>query len=119
MRREKGLDGDKEWDIWRDGCEGGESAEQVSKRLDGLIKRIREIQGPLLESGKGAKGNVVVVAHGHILRAFVKRFLGYPLEFPLALHIEPGGIGGLSYQHGNIEEPCLLVGMSFPNKQQR
>ena len=23
-RKEKGLDGEREWDIWRDGCEGGE-----------------------------------------------------------------------------------------------
>lgn len=24
LRKEHGLDGDREWDIWRDGCEGGE-----------------------------------------------------------------------------------------------
>ena len=23
-RKERGLDGEREWDIWRDGCEGGE-----------------------------------------------------------------------------------------------
>jgi hypothetical protein len=24
LRKERGLDKDQEWDIWRDGCEGGE-----------------------------------------------------------------------------------------------
>ena len=24
LRKQRGLDGDSEWDIWRDGCEGGE-----------------------------------------------------------------------------------------------
>jgi hypothetical protein len=31
--------------------------------------------------------------------------------------LEPGGVGGLSYQHGSIDEPAILVGMSFPSKK--
>lgn len=63
QRRTKGLDQEKEWNIWRDGCDGGEymplwnsislgiwlmffcrSAEQVTERLDRLISKIRDIQ---------------------------------------------------------------------------
>ena len=113
LRKGRGLDREREWDIWRDGCEGGETAAQVAERLDGLIGRIREVQGPLM---KKAGGDVVVVAHGHILRAFVKRWLGYGLDFPLSLMLEPGGVGCMSYQHGRIEEPAMVVGMSFPSK---
>lgn len=29
MRKERGLDGEREWDIWRDGCEAGEYVETV------------------------------------------------------------------------------------------
>jgi broad specificity phosphatase PhoE len=115
MRKERGLDKEKPWDIWRDGCEGGEGPQDVERRLDDLIGRIKAIQQPLLE--RRSSGDVVVVAHGHILRAFVKRWLKYPLEFPLSMMLEPGGVGGLSYQHGSIDEPAILVGMSFPSKK--
>jgi len=34
--------GEHEWDIWRDGCPGGESPQQVTERCDALIKDLRE-----------------------------------------------------------------------------
>lgn len=109
------MDKQSPWDIWRDGCEGGERPKDVERRLDNLIASIKAIHKSVLE--KGSSGDVVVVAHGHILRAFVKRWLNYPLEFPLSMMLEPGGVGGLSYQHGSIEEPAILVGMSFLSKK--
>ena len=39
--------------------------------------------------------DVVLVAHGHLLRAFVKRWLMYPMEFPLSMMLEAGAIGVL------------------------
>jgi broad specificity phosphatase PhoE len=41
--------------------------------------------------------DVVVVAHGMSLRCFVKRWLGYPLDMPLALMLSPGAIGILRH----------------------
>lgn len=35
----------------------------------------------------------IQVAHGMSLRCFVKRWLGYPLDMPLALMLSPGAIG--------------------------
>lgn len=43
-RKDRGLDTEIEWDIWRDGCEDGESAEEVRERLDRLIGQIKDIQ---------------------------------------------------------------------------
>lgn len=113
MRKERGLDSERPWDIWRDGCEGGDGPEDVQRRLDRLIMRIKAIQRPLLH--ERGSGDVVLVAHGHILRAFVKRWLKYPLDFPLSMMVEPGGVGGVSYQHHSMDEPAILVGMSFPS----
>jgi len=115
MRKERGLDKEKPWDIWRDGCEGGEGPHDVERRLDALIGAIRQMQRPLLIQ-KRSGGDVVVVAHGHILRAFVKRWLDFPLELPLSMMLEPGGICGLGYQHSDIKDPAILVGMSFPSR---
>lgn len=61
--------------------------------------------------------DVVLVAHGHLTRAFAKRWLGYDLSFPLSLMMEPGGLGILSYQHHNIDEPALLLGIGFPMEE--
>ncbi|KAI0103666.1 histidine phosphatase superfamily [Nemania sp. FL0031] len=44
-RRAKGLDSNYAWDIWRDGCEGGE---EVTDRLDRLIMNINDIHRPCM-----------------------------------------------------------------------
>ncbi|KAK4503910.1 hypothetical protein PRZ48_004825 [Zasmidium cellare] len=112
LRKSHGLDQDREWDIWTDGCEGGESPAELTHRIDALIARIRALQAPHMHDD--APKDVIVVAHGHLTRAFAKRWLGYEMGFPLSLMMEPGGVGVLSYQHHSIEEPALLLGIGFP-----
>ena len=67
-----------------------------------------------MTSTDGSPKDVILVAHGHLTRAFAKRWLGYELSFSLSLMMEPGGVGILSYQHSNIEEPAILLGIGFP-----
>ncbi|BCS19657.1 histidine phosphatase family protein [Aspergillus puulaauensis] len=112
LRREKGLDEGRDWNIWRDGCEGGESAEMVTERLDRLIQQIRIIQQSHMDGSTPA--DVVLVAHGLVLRAFVKRWLKYPLDTPLPMMLSPGSIGILSYRNRDIDEPGFLIGMVIP-----
>ena len=83
----------------------------MQKRLDELIGKIKKIQEPFMNGGDAP--DVLVVAHGHILRAFVKRWLQYDMAFPFTMMMEPGAIGVLSYAHHNIDEPAILVGMAF------
>ncbi|KAK7528290.1 putative phosphoglycerate mutase [Phyllosticta citriasiana] len=111
-RAAAGLDADRPWDIWRDGCEGGEGPAQVTARLDDLIREIRAMQGPYMHGEKAV--DVVLVAHGHLLRAFAKRWLGYSMDTPLSMMMEPGGVGVLSYQHHSVEEPAFLLGLALP-----
>ncbi|OQU96870.1 hypothetical protein CLAIMM_02891 isoform 2 [Cladophialophora immunda] len=115
LRRSRGLDKDRPWDIWRDGCEGpgGHTPAQVTERLDRVIGQITSIHRQGLQDGN-RKCDAVVVAHGHILRAFVKRWLKLELGTPMELMLEPGGVCGLSYAHGDVEARAVLVGMSFP-----
>ncbi|KXJ97244.1 phosphoglycerate mutase [Microdochium bolleyi] len=107
------AEGKAKWDIWVEGCDGGETPAEVEERLDRLIAEIKSIQEPMIHGG--AAPDVLIVAHGHILRAFVKRWLKFPMDFAFTQMMEPGAIGILSYAHHNIEEPALLVGMGFPN----
>ncbi|KEF57431.1 2,3-bisphosphoglycerate-dependent phosphoglycerate mutase [Exophiala aquamarina CBS 119918] len=112
LRKSQGLG---PWDIWRDGCPGGESPEDIISRVDKLIAEIREkYHGPVIGKPKqpGVTGDVMVVGHGHILRAFAMRWVGKPLT-ETALIMDAGGVGTLSYEHHNIEEPAILLGSGF------
>ncbi|KAI8628627.1 phosphoglycerate mutase [Xylariaceae sp. FL1651] len=113
-RKEKGLDKENPWNIWKDGCEGGESMDQVTSRLDRLISQIQDLQRPLIDEQKPC--NVILVAHGLILRAFAKRWMRYPLDMPLPMMMSPGAIAILSYKNRNINEPGFFLGMSLPPK---
>lgn len=65
----------------------------------------------------GAAPDVLVVAHGHILRAFTKRWMEWDLSFPFTMMMEPGAIGVLSYAHHKIDQPAVLIGMAFPSTE--
>jgi len=118
-RKAKGLDQDREWDIWRDGCEGGESPAQLQARIDTLIAEIKSIQGPLIKSTSGEPKDIVLITHGHTTRAFAKRWMGFEISFPMSLMMDPGAVGVLSYQHHSVDEPALMVGTGFPADSQR
>ena len=69
------------------------SAQEVTDRIDHLIEEIRALHKDNMHGESPC--DVVLVAHGHLLRAFTKRWLGYPLAFPLSLMLEPGAVGVL------------------------
>jgi|SRR5262245_11482323 len=54
-----------DWELFRDGCPGGESSSEVSARADSAIKRIRAIEG-----------NVLVFSSGHFIRVLATRWIG-------------------------------------------
>jgi broad specificity phosphatase PhoE len=74
------------------------SPDEVTERVDRLIKDIRDRwQSPVIGKPKGETphGDVLVVAHGHILRAFAMRWAGKTLQDGPAFLLEAGGIGTL------------------------
>jgi probable phosphoglycerate mutase len=111
QRKERGLDKERPWNIWHDGCEDGESPTEVATRLDELIAKIKQIQAPSMYGERAA--DVVVIAHGHSLRAFAKRWIGFEMGMRLPLMLEPGAVGVLSYEHHKVDEPALLLGVNL------
>jgi probable phosphoglycerate mutase len=81
------------WMIFKDGCPGGESPEQVGARVDRVIARLRAV------SGDGA-----VFAHGHVLRVFGARWLGLPPGDGSHFLLETATLCVLSSYHG---EPAI------------
>ena len=57
------------WDIWRDGAPGGEAVGAVGDRVDRVIDRVRAVDG-----------DVLLVAHAHVLRVLAARWLGLPAD---------------------------------------
>ncbi|ODQ67257.1 putative phosphoglycerate mutase [Nadsonia fulvescens var. elongata DSM 6958] len=110
LRKSRGLDQERDWLIWYDGCENGETPEEVTTRLDRLIEEIHEIQGKAIEEDKAS--DILIFAHGHILRAFVLRWLKRDLQ-PPAFIMDAGGVGVLSYEHHNVKEPALCIGSAI------
>lgn len=99
------------WSIWRDGCEGGELPADVTERIDNLIKEVIGLQQQALSEGR--YGDIMIVAHGHILRSLTMRWLKLQLDMPISLILEAGGSGVLSYEHYNWDERALNLGGSF------
>ncbi|CDR41346.1 CYFA0S07e01002g1_1 [Cyberlindnera fabianii] len=142
LRASRGLDKERPWLIWRDGCENGESTKQVGLRLSRAIARIQNIHKKAIDAKEPC--DVMVFAHGHTLRYFAALWflLGhkeivtadtpkyvksydaddveateitsyrYLLENPNFI-LDAGGAGVLSYAHHNINEPALDLAGAF------
>lgn len=85
------------WDVFRDGCPGGESTEQMRARVDRLVGKL-----------KALTGDAVVFSHGHCLRALAIRWLGLPLSEGGRFYLGPASVSGLGFEHQSLKEPLLL-----------
>jgi broad specificity phosphatase PhoE len=84
------------WDLWTDGVPPGrefpgESPEQVGERADRVLSRV---------AGALEEGDVMLVAHGHLLRVLTARRLGLPPSAGRLFRLETGTLSRLSTEHG-------------------
>lgn len=85
------------WDLWRDGCPGGEDGPQVAARVDALLaERVRPA---------AAEGDVILVAHSHLLRVLAARWLGFDVDGGRHFVLDPAHVGVLGREH---EDPVLV-----------
>jgi broad specificity phosphatase PhoE len=78
-----------DWLIFRAGCPGGETPEQVSTRVDRVIARSRAVAG-----------DIVLFAHGHALRVLVARWIGLPAGGGQHFLLGPCSLSVLGYYRG-------------------
>jgi broad specificity phosphatase PhoE len=83
------------WSLFRDGCPGGESLEQVGARADRLITRLRAHEGRQLLFG-----------HGHFFRVLAARWLGLPPSDGRLLYLSTASLSIQGYEH-SLEEPAI------------
>ena len=77
-----------DWSLWRDGGPGGESPADVGKRVDRVIAEIR-----------ATDGNVLLFAHGHVLRVLTARWLDQPPSSGRHYALQTAALGVLGYEH--------------------
>ena len=82
------------WSLWRDGTvpgdTPGETLQQVAARVDRVLDRARPLLGD---------GDVVLVAHGHVLRVLTARWLGLGPEDGALFVLQTGRFGLLGHEH--------------------
>lgn len=65
------------WTPWHGGYPRGETLDELAARADRIVQRLRPLDGGLADGGL-VDGNVLLFAHGHILRVIAARWLEQP-----------------------------------------
>jgi broad specificity phosphatase PhoE len=86
------------WNLWRDGCPGGETAADVGRRVDRVI-----------ESLAGLEGDAAVFAHGHVLRVLTARWLGLGPAQGALFKLDTGTLSVLGYERETRAITCWNV----------
>ena len=76
-----------DWNLWRDGCPGGESPERVGARADRVLERLQRVEGAAL-----------LFAHGHILRVLSARWLEMPPAAGARFVLAAGALSRLGFE---------------------
>jgi len=87
-----------DWQLFRDGCPGGESPSEVGKRADRVVSRVRAVHG-----------NVLLFSHGHFSRVFAARWLGLEPAAGKYFLLSTASLGMLAYEHNNPSEPVIRL----------
>ncbi len=86
-----------DWQLFRDGCPGGESPAQVGERADRVVKRVREVNG-----------NVLVFSSGHFLRMLAARWLSLEPANGRFFLLSTASFSELGYEN-NLTQPAIKL----------
>ena len=86
-----------DWDLFRDGCPGGESPEQIGMRAYSVVRRIRSITG-----------DVLLFSSGHFIRVLAACWLGVGPSGGRYFLLNPASLSVLSYEH-NLSHPAIQL----------
>jgi broad specificity phosphatase PhoE len=83
------------WDIWQDGCPGGESPREISQRADRLIDRLRK-----------QEGRIALFSHGHFGRVLAARWIALPVAQGQHFLLSPATLSILSLSAAEPPQPA-------------
>jgi len=86
-----------DWQLFRDGCPGGESPTEIGARADRVVSRVRAVHG-----------DVLLFSSAHFLRVFAARWLGLEPAGGRYLLLGTAALCILGYEH-NLAEPAIRL----------
>ena len=86
-----------DWQLFRDGCPGGESLDQVGARAERVVNRVRAIEG-----------DVLLFSSGHFLRVLAARWLGLGPEAGRYFLLSTASLSALGYEHDR-KQPVIRL----------
>ncbi len=89
LTREQIHERDPGWWLWRDGCPGGETPDDVAARADAVIAEALTTEG-----------DVALFSHGHMLRVLASRWVVERAAFGAHLMLDTAAISVLDSEHG-------------------
>jgi probable phosphoglycerate mutase len=84
------------WELFRDGCPGGESPDDVAARADRFLARVHDLGG-----------DVLAFSSGHTIRMIAARWLGLPPAAGRVFFCRPASVGVLGFEHDRRDQPIL------------
>src|SRR5262245_15298854 len=85
------------WQLFCDGCPGGESPDQVGARADCVVSRVR-----------AGRADVLLFSSGHFLRVLAARWLGLDPSAGRYLLLSTASLSALGYEH-NLFQPVIRL----------
>jgi broad specificity phosphatase PhoE len=86
-----------DWQLFRDGCPGGESPEQVGARADQVVNTMRAIEG-----------DVLIFSSGHFLRVLAARWLGLESAAGRFFTLDTASLSELGYER-DLSAPVIRL----------
>jgi len=85
------------WQLFRDGCPGGESPQQVAARADRVVARMRTVAD-----------DVLLFSSGHFRRMLAARWIGMDFLHARSLMLGTTSLSALSYEH-SLSQPAIQL----------
>ncbi len=84
------------WNLFRDGCPGGELPAQIAERANAIVDRLRNIADP-----------VVLFSHGHFLCALAARWIGLSVSDGARFRLDAAAFGVRDGEHETAAGPTI------------